>query len=228
MLLAAGRGERMRPLSDEMPKPLLSVAGRPLIVRQLERLRQAGVVEVVINHAHLGGLIEAALGSGSAWGMQIRYSPEGEALGTAGGVARALPLLGPEPFLLVSADLYCDYDYRKLLAAAPAMRAQGRGRLAHLVMVDNPQHHPRGDFALRDGQLFLTGGARLNYGNIGLYQPALFAGLPANRQAELGPLLRSAILAGRVSGEKFFGRWVNVGTPEQLAGLNAELAPDAC
>lgn len=218
MILAAGRGERMRPLSDALPKALLEVAGKPLIVRHLEHLARAGLRDVVINHAHLGHLIEAALGDGSAFGVRIQYSREERALGTAGGIVRALQRLGPAPFLVVSADIFCDYDFTRLLPIQGKVDCDPI--CAYLVMVDNPPHHPHGDFVLAGDKLALAGGARLNYGNIGIYHPALFAEIPPGRKAELGLLLRAAIARGAVRGEHYGGAWVNVGTPEQLQALN--------
>lgn len=218
MILAAGRGERMRPLTDHTPKPLLPVGGKPLIVWHLERLARAGFRQVVINHAHLGEQIPAALGDGGAWGLEIRYSPEPPgALETAGGIARALPLLGPEPFLVVNGDIFCDWE------PAAALTLDMVDRLAHLVLVDNPVHHPIGDFALVDGQVGNQEAGRLTFAGVGIYAPALFAGLDPDQPAKLAPLLRAAADAGRVSGERHGGRWVDVGTPERLAQLDAEI-----
>lgn len=218
MLLAAGRGERMRPLTDHTPKPLLPVAGKPLIVWHLERLAAAGFRHVVINHAHLGEQIPAALGDGAAWGMHLHYSPEPPgALETAGGIARALPLLGPEPFLVINGDIFCDWDP----ATALALRLQDR--LAHLVLVDNPAHHPDGDFTLTAGRVGNAAAGRLTFAGIGIYAPALFAGLNPNQPAKLAPLLRTAAAAGRVSGERHAGRWVDVGTPARLSQLDRDL-----
>lgn len=218
MILAAGRGERMRPLTDHTPKPLLPVGGKPLIVWHLERLARAGFRQVVINHAHLGEQIPAALGDGSAWGLEIRYSPEPPgALETAGGIARALPLLGSTPFLVVNGDIFCDWD------PAAALALDMGDRLAHLVLVDNPVHHPAGDFALVDGQVGNHEAGRLTFAGVGIYAPALFAGLDPDQPAKLAPLLRAAADAGRVSGERHGGRWVDVGTPERLAQLDAEV-----
>jgi MurNAc alpha-1-phosphate uridylyltransferase len=226
MILAAGRGERMRPLSDTVPKPLLRAGGKPLIVWQIERLVAAGIPEIVINHAHLGPQIEAALGDGGAFGARIRYSPEPPgALGTAGGIAQALPLLGYAPFVAVNGDIWCDYDYSQ--AAEIAGQLARRARLAHLVLVANPAHHPGGDFALNFGEVSRQGTPALTFAGIGIYQRALFSGLPAGTEAELAPLLRAAMDAGQVSGEYHFGRWTDVGTPERLAALDAELSQEA-
>lgn len=218
MILAAGRGERMRPLTDQTPKPLLPVTGKPLIVWHLERLARAGFRDIVINHAHLGDQIEALLGAGDAWGVNIRYSAEPPgALETAGGIANALPMLtdelGDQPFLVVNGDIYCDWAFSC---------ASIGDVLAHLVLVDNPTHHPEGDFSLNDGVVGLVA-PRLTFSGIGIYRPALFADLARGQPAKLGPLLRTAIAAGQVSGERHAGRWEDVGTPERLAALDAEL-----
>ena len=216
MILAAGRGERMRPLTDRTPKPLLPVAGKPLIVWHLERLVRAGIRDIVINHAHLGEQIEALLGDGGAWGASIRYSAEPVgALETAGGIALALPLLGPEPFLVVNGDIYCEFDF----SALPPLAAAD---LAHLVLVANPEHHAHGDFAL-DGNRVATGGALLTFAGIGLYRPLLFAAIASGARAALAPLLRQAIADHRVSGQRHDGRWVDVGTPQRLELLDTEL-----
>ena len=216
MILAAGRGERMRPLTDVAPKPLLPVAGKPLIVWHLERLARSGFRAIVINHAHLGEQIEALLGDGDAWGVRIDYSAEPEgALETAGGIANALPLLGDEPFLVVNGDIFCDWDFSRATV--------GDDALAHLVLVDNPPHHPDGDFALDGAKVGAGRTARLTFSGIGIYRPELFAGIERGRPAKLAPLLREAIAAGRVTGEKHSGRWEDVGTPERLAALDAKL-----
>lgn len=215
MILAAGRGERMRPLTDLTPKPLLPVAGKPLIVWHLERLARAGFRDIVINHAHLGDQIEVLLGDGSAWQLQIAYSPEPTgALETAGGIANALPLLGEAPFLVVNGDIFCDWDFS---------RARIGDALAHLVLVNNPPHHPDGDFALDETKVGVGGTARLTFSGIGIYRPELFAGIPRGQPAKLAPLLRKAIDDGRVSGEHHRSCWVDVGTPERLVALDAEV-----
>ena len=216
MILAAGRGERMRPLTDHTPKPLLEVGGKPLIVWHIERLAQAGIRDLVINHAHLGQQIEQCLGDGAPWGVRIRYSAEGEgkALETGGGILRALPLLGAGPFLVVNADIWCDVDF--------AAQALAQGDLAHLVLVDNPAHNPHGDFALRAGRVVRSGAACLTFSGVGVYCRELFAGcLPG--AFPLAPLLREAMDAGRVSGVQHRGRWWDIGTPQRLAQLNAQL-----
>lgn len=216
MILAAGRGERMRPLTDRIPKPLLPAGGKPLIVHHLEALAAAGFRDVVINHAHLGGMIEEALGSGRRWGLRIHYSPEpAGALETGGGIFHALPLLGSAPFLVVNGDIWCDYDFSRCMLAET--------ELAHLVLVDNPAHHPQGDFALRGGRVVDGEGRRLTFSGIGVYRRQLFDAV--DRTAfPLAPLLRRAVAAGRVSGEHFSGGWVDVGTPERLQALDRILA----
>ena len=217
MILAAGRGVRMRPLTDTTPKSLLAAGGKPLIAWQLEKLARAGFAEVVINHAHLGHMIEAELGDGSRFGLSIRYSPEGEALETAGGIALALPLLGAQPFLVINADVYSDYDYSTLTGL------DLDDTLAHLVLVDNPAQHPRGDFALEAGRVRETGERLLTFSGMGVYAPRLFSGIPPKAKVPLAPLLRKAMRADRVSGEHFRGRWHDVGTAERLQALDAEL-----
>jgi MurNAc alpha-1-phosphate uridylyltransferase len=217
MILAAGRGVRMRPLTDTKPKSLLEVGGKALIAWQLEKLERAGFAEVVINHAHLGHLIEAALGDGSRFGLSIRYSAEGEALETAGGIALALPFLGTAPFLVINADIYSDYDYSLLSGL------QLQDALAHLVLVDNPAQYPRGDFALEAGRVSVAGARMLTFSGIGVYAPRLFSGIARGAKAALAPLLRTAMGAERVSGEHYRGRWHDVGTAERLDALNAQL-----
>jgi len=221
MILAAGRGERMRPLTDHCPKPLLEVAGEPLIGWHLRRLAAAGIREVVVNHAHLGAMIEARLGDGAAWGVSIRYSPEPAALETAGGIAQALPLLGDAPFLVVNGDVWCDFD----LARAPALaeRMQADDLLAWCVLVPNPPHHPEGDFGLVHARLRADTAPRHTFSGIGVYRPALFDGIARGTRAPLGPLLRAAAASGRIGGEVHTGRWTDVGTPERLAALDAQL-----
>ena len=220
MILAAGRGERMRPLTDHTPKPLLKVAGKPLIVWHVERLVLAGICDLVINHAHLGQQIENVLGDGAPWGARIRYSREGEgrALDTGGGIFHALPLLGGAPFLVVNGDVWCDLDPRQLNLAA--------GDLVQLVMVDNPPQHPAGDFHLAGGRLSATAEPRLTYSGIGIYHPELFDGCSAGA-FPLAPLLRSAMTAGRAGGEHYRGRWTDVGTPQRLAELDRALRRQA-
>jgi MurNAc alpha-1-phosphate uridylyltransferase len=224
MILAAGRGERMRPLTDHTPKPLLQVGGKPLIVWHIVRLVQAGITELVINHAHLGLQIESALGDGSQFGARIQYSPEACALETAGGIAHALPLLGDEPFAVINGDIYCDYDFACLKVRAHALQANGD--TAHLVMVDNPPQHPNGDFHLHDGRVLTLPPSHfpipesLTFSGIGIYQPALFGHIPHGGVAPLAPLLRAQIALGKVSGEHHQGVWVDVGTAQRLADLD--------
>lgn len=217
MILAAGRGERMRPLTDHTPKPLLQAGGKPLIVWHIERLVAAGISHLVINHAHLGLQIEQALGDGSRYGARIRYSDEGSALETAGGIAYALPLLGNEPFAVVNGDIWCDYDFGRLHQHAAALR--DGDDLAHLVLVDNPAHNPKGDFGLSADRI-TDHPPRLTFSGIGIYKPALFKNIPRGTKAALAPLLREQIAPGRVSGEHHPGRWMDIGTPERLAELD--------
>ncbi|HXF67819.1 MAG TPA: nucleotidyltransferase family protein [Burkholderiales bacterium] len=221
MILAAGRGQRMRPLTDRLPKALLRAGGRPLIVHLIERLARAGFTELVINVSHLGGLIERALGDGAALGVHIAYSREAHALETGGGIAYALPLLGPAPFVVVNGDIYTDFDFARLACAAEAL---GPGRLAHLVLVDNPPHHPRGDFCLRAGKVTQEGARRLTFSGIGAYAPQLFASLAPGARGPLRALLVPAMAQGRVSGEHHRGLWLDVGTPQRLAELRRALA----
>ncbi|WP_035469672.1 N-acetylmuramate alpha-1-phosphate uridylyltransferase MurU [Trinickia symbiotica] len=227
MIFAAGRGERMRPLTDTCPKPLLEVGGKPLIVWQIERLARAGFTTIVVNHAWLGERIEAALGDGSRWGVRLAYSAETVALETAGGIAQALPLLEddgrPQIFVAVSGDIYCDFDYARLHEPAGRL-AQSAQPGMHLVMVPNPPFHPTGDFALIDGQLALDGAPRYTFGNIGLYDTRMFRGLGRGERCALKPYYRETIGAGRASGEFYDGRWENVGTPQQLRELDSTLS----
>ncbi len=220
MILAAGRGERMRPLTDHTPKPLLQAGGKPLIVWHIERLVRAGITELVINHAHLGAQIEAALGNGSQFGAHIRYSDEGTALETAGGIAFALHLLGEQPFAVVNGDIWCDYDFSRLPALAAQMQRNQDN--AHLVLVNNPVHHPNGDFGLRDARVTDTA-PKLTFSGIGLYRAELFAHIPRGTKAPLAPLLREQIALGRVCGEHHRGLWVDVGTPQRLDELDKQL-----
>ena len=226
MIFAAGRGERMRPLTDACPKPLLEVGGKPLIVWQIERLARSGFETIVINHAWLGEQIEAALGDGSRWHVQLRYSPEHEALETAGGIVNALPLIEDngvsEVFLAVSGDVYADFDYRALNAHAQAMKSLAEPGM-HLVMVPNPAFHPNGDFALTDGVLSLDAEPRFTFGNIGLYDTRMFRDLPRGTRRALKPYFRETIARSLATGELYEGLWENVGTPAQLQALNQRL-----
>lgn len=214
MILAAGRGERMRPLTDHTPKPLLEVGGRALIEYHLINLVEAGFTDIVINHAHLGGRIEEKLGTGERYGACIRYSREGQALETAGGIINALPLLGGEPFLVVNGDVWTDYSFQRL--------RKGLSGLAHLVLVDNPSHHAQGDFALAHGKVRIAGAPRFTFAGIGVYRPELFARCAPGR-APLAPLLKDAMTQGLVTGEHHKGKWVDVGTPERLRNLDRML-----
>lgn len=215
MILAAGRGKRMRPLTDSTPKPLLKVGGKALIEYHLDNIRQAGLHDVVINHAWLGEQIETTLGDGSRYGLRIEYSREGEALETAGGIQRALTLLGSEPFIAINGDIWTDYSLQSL-PPAPA-------GLAHLVLVDNPPHHPAGDFMLQSGTLLPAGPACLTFSGIGLYRPELFAELKPGK-SPLAPLLREAMHHRDISGEHHTGQWFDIGSPERLQELDQLLA----
>jgi N-acetyl-alpha-D-muramate 1-phosphate uridylyltransferase len=217
MVLAAGRGERMRPLTLERPKPLLEVGGLPLIVHHLHALAMAGFRDVVVNLSWLGPQIRSALGDGSRYNVRLAYSDEGpEPLETGGGIFRALPLLGPAPFLVLNGDVWTDYPYAKLRESLrPA-------DLAHLVLVPNPAHNPNGDFVLRAGRVVEEPGERLTFSGVGVYRPELFAGCE-DGIFKLAPLLRAAATAGRVSGESHDGEWLDIGTPQRLAELDQRL-----
>ena len=221
MILAAGRGERMRPLTDHTPKPMLAIHGKPIVVHLIEALARAGVRDLIINHAHLGAQIEAGLGTGARYGVAIRYSPEVRALETAGGIANALPLLGNAPFIVANGDVYSEFDFGTL---ATRRLAGPTGRdLAHLVLVPNPPHHPDGDFALADSRVHdaTEPAPRHTFSGIALYHPFLFADLKRGEPARLAPLLRNAMASHQVAGELFRGAWHDVGTPQRLAELNA-------
>ncbi|MEE9493004.1 MAG: nucleotidyltransferase family protein [Gammaproteobacteria bacterium] len=210
MILAAGRGKRMRPLTDQTPKPLLDVGGKKLIEYHIQALARAGIHELVINTAWLGEQIQRYLGNGHQYDVSIRYSPESDgALETAGGIARALPLLGDQAFIVVNGDIWTDFDFSSL---------QPPTGLAQLVLVDNPAHHPEGDFSLQQKQLEAGGKARLTFSGIGVYQPGLFENLPAQRYP-LGPLLRNAMQRQEVTGIHHTGQWFDIGTVERLAQL---------
>jgi MurNAc alpha-1-phosphate uridylyltransferase len=219
LILAAGLGERMRPLTTHTPKPLLEVNGKPLIVHHIEKLVAADVRYIVVNTSHLAEQFPETLGDGSQWGVRIRYSYEGPTpLETGGGMHKALPLLGPEPFIVVSADIWSDIDY----AALPREPVG----VAHLVMVGNPDFHPKGDFALANGRLYEgdgpAGAQRLTFGNVGVYRREIVEGEVAGR-FKLLPMYQRAIAAGRLSGERYDGFWRNVGTPAQLDELRKNL-----
>lgn len=216
MLLAAGRGERLRPMTDTLPKPLAEVGGKPLIVYHLEALARAGVREVIVNLSWLGEQIRAALGSGERYGLCITYSDEGpEPLETGGGILRALPLLGAHPFLVVNADIWTDLDFTR----CSRLREDADARI---ILAPNPAHHPRGDFGVDRGLVVEHDVVRFTYTGIGLYRPEFFAGCRAEKFPLL-PLLRRSIAAGRLRGEVFRGEWHDAGSPERLAWLDAHL-----
>lgn len=214
MILAAGRGERMRPLTDSLPKPLLAVGGKPLIVHHIEKLKRAGISELVINHAWLGHKLVAALGDGSAFGVSIRWSAEESALETAGGIVQALPLLGSDPFLVINGDTWIDADYATLV------RQPLGSDLAHLWLVPNPPQHPDGDFSLQAGRV--QDAPALTFSGIGFYHPAAFAYLPSGAR-KLAPLLRDWMAQGRVGGSLLAGEWRDIGTVERLRALDEQL-----
>lgn len=229
MIFAAGRGERMRPLTDTTPKPLLEVGGKPLIVWQIEAIQRAGIHHIVINHAWLGEQLETALGDGSTFGVTLHYSAEGQALETAGGIVKAIPLLKSHSdspiFLAVSGDIYTDYNYTGLHAQAATL-ARFQAPHMHLVMVDNPDFHQGGDFVLDGNSLHpidSPNGPKLTFGNIGLYDMREFEGLPLGEKIPMSPHYKTAIANGHASGEYFGGVWENVGTTAQLAQLNEKL-----
>jgi MurNAc alpha-1-phosphate uridylyltransferase len=218
MILAAGRGERLRPLTDSLPKPLVQAGGKPLIVWHLERLARAGCREAVINVSHLGDRIVETVGDGSRYGMKISYSREAQPLETAGGIAKALPLLGNDPFLVVNADVYCECDFPRLLGVSLEERR------AHLVLIPNPPHHPAGDFVLSAGWVGNSGEPRYTYAGISVLSPALVAEVASGHKAQLAPLLREAAERRLVSGERYDGVWHDIGTRERLAELEAWLS----
>lgn len=225
-LLAAGRGERMRPLTDELPKPLLTIRKKSLLAWHLEALSAAGIKELVINHAWLGNKIEEALGDGSQFDLNISYSPEVSALETAGGIRKALSLLNPSDyFLVINGDVFSpNLPIDQLLERVTCMRGMPDQPLAHLLMVPNPAQHPEGDFYLKDSQVFnesLDGAEKLTFSGIGLYHRDLFKDLELDVASKLAPLLREAMAKNRVSGEKYAGPWHDVGTPQRLQELNA-------
>ena len=222
MVLAAGLGMRLRPLTDAMPKALVEAGGKPLVVWQLERLARAGFREVVINVSWLGERIESRLGDGSAFGLRLAYSREAQPLESAGGIAQARALLGPAPFALVNSDVYCDFDLARL-----RRRALGP-HLAHLVLAPNPPHHPAGDFSLAAGEAGNAAAPRYTYTGIALVDPVLVAPVRAGDKAQLAPLLRAAAAQGRLSGELHAGLWRDVGTAERLAELESLLEKERC
>ncbi len=231
MIFAAGRGERMRPLTDTCPKPLLTIRGRPMIVWQILNLVRAGITEIVINHAHLGHLLEQTLGDGAQLGAQLRYSAETTALETAGGIAQARHLLGEQPFLAISGDIYMPhFDFEQVKTVLEDNDPWGnplpldQRDVAWLYLVKNPAHHPDGDFALNSFAIANEGSPMYTFANIGVYRPQMFDAITPGERVKLGPLLREYVARGQVGGEIYRGEWVNVGTVEQLEQLNAPLA----
>ncbi|WP_199610829.1 N-acetylmuramate alpha-1-phosphate uridylyltransferase MurU [Flocculibacter collagenilyticus] len=216
MILAAGRGERLRPLTDYCPKPLVEAGGQSLIEYHLERLAAAGIKEIIINISWLGDIIQNYLGNGKQFGVKIRYSNEGEhALETAGGIANALSLLGNEPFIVINSDIWTDFDFASLVNK---VKVDANTTMAHLVMVNNPEHNPNGDFSIDDDRLTLLGSSPLTFSGIGVYHPALFKNLSANKAA-LGPLLKTWAEQNKISAEKYSGHWYDIGTPARLNAL---------
>ena len=228
IILAAGRGERMRPLTDSCPKPLLKVRGRPLIVWHILNLVRAGITEIVINHAHLGHMLEEELGDGSKYGASIAYSREDKALETAGGIAYAMHLLGDEPFLVLSGDIYCPYfDFSQVIDVLPDLDAIGtpipldKRDACWLYLTPNPWHNTKGDFGLSMFSISNDGEPKWNFSNIGVYRPEMFKAITPGESAKLGLLIRDYANKGVVGGEIYEGPWVNVGTVQQLEELNA-------
>ena len=230
MIFAAGRGERMRPLTDTCPKPLLKVRGRPLIVWHILNLVRAGIKDIVINHAHLGNMIEEKLGNGEQFGASIVYSAEGTAVETAGGIAKARHLLGDEPFIALAADIYCPhFDFEQVKGVLEDNDVWGNPHpldkrdVAWLYLVKNPAHNPQGDFALNSFSIINEGATRLTFSGIGVYRPSMFDSITAGESAKLAPLLREYAARGQVGGELYRGIWADVGTAERLTELNAPL-----
>ena len=226
MILAAGRGERMRPLTDSTPKPLLPVGGKPLIVWHIERLVEAGIRDIIINHAWLGHLIEAALQDGRRYGARISYSAESQALETAGGIAQALDFFQDQPFLVVNGDIWCDWNPAEALQQGKILERDEQ--LAWLLLVANPEHHAAGDFLLSPAHNVYDppsgqGTDTLTFAGIGVYRPALFQGLDKARAARLAPLLRQAMVKNQVAGRLYEGIWIDVGTPQRLNALDRML-----
>ncbi|HUU72730.1 MAG TPA: nucleotidyltransferase family protein [Burkholderiales bacterium] len=222
MLLAAGRGERMRPLTDRTPKPLLEAGGQSLIERHIQKFAAAGFERIIVNHAHLGEQIVAAVGNGSRWGIAVSYSPEHKALETAGGIANALDLIDSDTFAVANCDVYSEYDYANLKTAAQRLADDPRN-IAHLVLVDNPAHNPSGDFALDDTKVAPANTNKLTFSGLAAYHRAMFASVSVGQKQPLAPLLKAEALAGRVTGEHYHGAWTDVGTPGRLDALNEYL-----
>ncbi|AOE49120.1 N-acetylmuramate alpha-1-phosphate uridylyltransferase MurU [Kangiella sediminilitoris] len=213
MILAAGRGERMRPLTDRHPKPLLKVDGRALIEWHIEALKEAGINEILINTSWLGDQIPEYLGDGGYWGVNLTFSHEPNALETAGGIRKALDFFDDEPFIVVSGDVWSEYNYEQLLSQPT--------KSAHIVLAPNPEHHPEGDFQLRDDNLVIAeGDDKYTFSGIGVYHPKVFADVPLGEPYPLAPLLRELMVEAEVTGELMEGRWHDVGTPERLKKLN--------
>lgn len=226
MILAAGRGERMRPLTDSTPKPLLKAGGKPLITWHIERLVTAGVVDIIVNHAWLGTQIEHVLGDGKCYGARIRYSAEPSPLETAGGIAQALPFFEGQPFLVINGDIWCDWDPAQAQGIARDLKENDT--LAWLMLVDNPAHHARGDFVLDEKGLIhasphMPDESKLTFAGIGVYKPELFGHLAQGQAAPLAPLLRQAMASKQVCGSHYTGQWADIGTPERLAALDLAL-----
>jgi MurNAc alpha-1-phosphate uridylyltransferase len=224
MILAAGRGTRMAPLTDTCPKPLIPLCGKPLIVHHLEKLAAAGITDIVINHAWLGEQLEQTLGNGSSWGIKIQYSPENEALETGGGVYQALPLLGEDAFLLINGDVWTNWDYSEVMNTSLQ-----EGELGHLWLIDNPAHNPQGDFCLGEGKVLdtaLLNETALTFSGISLLSPQLWAECTSGAYP-LAPMLRSAMLQQQITGSKLNADWVDVGTPQRLSDLEQRLCGDS-
>lgn len=224
MILAAGRGTRMAPLTDTCPKPLIPLCGKPLIIHHLEKLAAAGITDIVINHAWLGEQLEQTLGNGSSWGIRIQYSPENEALETGGGVYQALPLLGEDAFLLINGDVWTNWDYSEVMNTSLQ-----EGELGHLWLIDNPAHNPQGDFCLGEGKVLdtaLLNETALTFSGISLLSPQLWAECTSGAYP-LAPMLRSAMLQQQITGSKLNADWVDVGTPQRLSDLEQRLCGDS-
>jgi MurNAc alpha-1-phosphate uridylyltransferase len=228
MIFAAGRGERMRPLTDSCPKPLLKVRGRPLIVWHILNLVRAGITEIVINHAHLGQMIEEALGDGKQFGASIAYSAEGSALETAGGIAKARHLLDDQPFVAIAGDIYCPhFNFEQVKTALQDNDMWGNPHprekrdVAWLYLVKNPAHNLKGDFVLNTFSVANEGEPRHTFSGIGVYRPEIFDAIQPGQSAQIAPILRQYAAQGQVGGELYRGDWTDVGTPERLAQLNA-------